>query len=189
MTTKQFQIFKNFTERMKLELERNKEKGDWVPWTNQMEIWEEVDYHFKKLKDSHDMQDSEKIRRQAAALANICLFMYNSCGSMEMILINTKTDLENICNMRYPNEIRNNDTYLESIGWEPDEEEDKWETCKMCDGKGHTENALGLETCYTCNGKGKYIFENLPKYKTQEQKIKEERDRKNWENMGPNDFK
>lgn len=93
MTTKQFQIFKEFTERMKTELEINSHKGDGVPWNNHDEIWQELDYHVQKLLNgvaklnikpySEDNDNIKFVRKQSTSLANIALFIYNSTLPLE----------------------------------------------------------------------------------------------------------
>ena len=78
MTTKQFQIFKEFTERMKSEMEANAHKGEWVHWRNQNDILREIEHHLYKLAQAIRECGKLDIREFSADVANIAMFMYNS---------------------------------------------------------------------------------------------------------------
>ncbi|MGU3377676.1 hypothetical protein [Chryseobacterium sp. M5A1_1a] len=72
------EIFQEFTQQMKHELEVNNHKGDWIPWKDRDEIISEIDYHVEKLKKAVLSQDDNLIKEHSADVANISMFMYNT---------------------------------------------------------------------------------------------------------------
>lgn len=72
------EIFQEFTQQMKHELEVNNHKGDWIPFTNRDIILQEIDHHVNKLKDAVLKNDEDLIKEHSADVANVSLFMFNT---------------------------------------------------------------------------------------------------------------
>lgn len=72
---------KEFIERMKIELENNSHKGNWIDYAvkeNRKDIIYEISHHLNKLNKAVYEKDEELIKEYSADIANIAMFMFNT---------------------------------------------------------------------------------------------------------------
>lgn len=70
-----------FAEQMFIELKNNEHKGDWITFTDENNIVNELDYHLKKLHyERIGNREEPKIKEYIADCANILLMLGNSLG-------------------------------------------------------------------------------------------------------------
>jgi molybdopterin converting factor small subunit len=74
----QEELIARFAKSMHIELQANKNKGDWREWGEVDNMRTEIDYHLQKLDDAIEIGDRIRINEHLADCANFLLMIGNA---------------------------------------------------------------------------------------------------------------